>query len=78
MSYTIYTIDSNSIPAFQPSPQVANCLLWWWEVQLDELESLSNRSGDPRGTLGIPGDPGPRPGVAVVVFGLEGDVFGGV
>lgn len=22
---------------------MANCLLWWWEVQLDEFESLSNR-----------------------------------
>lgn len=22
---------------------VANCLLWWWEVQLDEMENLSNR-----------------------------------
>ncbi|CAK9054273.1 unnamed protein product [Durusdinium trenchii] len=22
---------------------VANCLIWWWEVQLDECETLSNR-----------------------------------
>ena len=36
-----------SAARFQSGPllQVANCLLWWWEVQLDEMENLSNRSG---------------------------------